>query len=278
MRGFYSRAEIRQAMEEVLGGLLPGQTPQTVYEQSGVQRYAIGSRLKLASPDGRIFRYSRAEADLAGLARLAVNSNYAPGVTGHEDEDGFEGVLAAAAPVGATHLDLADTALRARDYYQGGYVAAYGVAVFHQYHIARSDPGNGTYVRVHLTKPVAVEAITVAMGVTAYLSPYGAVAPAGSVQTGFESFVGLNLVPIDAGRCFWLQTGGPAIVTPTGGVWPGSAANLRDIYANPADGTIQPPTLSDPSLGYQRIGTLLSATGGTASDYGDLWIMLELEP
>lgn len=273
-RGFLSRANIDKIASQVLGDLLPNRAEQGIYEQSTTQRYTIGSPKVV---DNRRFRYSQAAADLAALARLVINQNYAPGVTGHEDEDGFEGVLHAAAPIGSTYLDLADAALRAANYYRGGYVVVYGTAIFHQHYIVRSEAGNGTYVRIWLSEPITTEAITVAMGVTAYLSPYRAIGPAASVQAGFETFVGVNLISITSGNFFWLQTAGPCIVTPTGGVWPGSAANLRDVYANPADGTIQPATLSDPSAGYQRIGTLLGATGGDASDYGDLWIKLELD-
>ncbi|MDP3063161.1 MAG: hypothetical protein Q8O40_08130 [Chloroflexota bacterium] len=281
-RGFYSRAEIAQIAERVLGSPLAGQTPQGIYQESIVQKYLLGSPLRLAGPDGRAFRYAKAQAALGGLKRLVVNANYAPGVTGHVNEDGYEGQLRANAAIGSTYLDISDTALRVKDYYQGGKVVVYGVTIFHEHHIVRSDPGTGVYVRLYLDEPVAVEAIVggapgVSMGVTAYLSPFSAVAPAGSIQTSFETFVGLPPRPVTIAYYFWLQVGGPCIITPTGGTWPGAAANLRDIYANPADGTIQPPTLSDPSLGFQRIGSLLSATGGTASDYGDLWVNLQLD-
>ena len=273
-RGFLSRENISRIATQVLGDLLPNQIEQSIYEQSVVQRYTIGSP-KVSG--GRKFRYSQAEDTLAGLARLVINSNYCPGCTGHENEDGFEGVLNSAAPIGSSYVDLKDTALRAANYYKDGFLAIYGVAIFHQHKIVASAPGNGTYVRVWLDEPITTEAVTVAMGVTAYISSYSAIAPAGSVQAGFETFMGVNLIPVTSGRFFWLQTGGPCILTPTGGVWPGSAANLRQVYANPADGTIQPGTQSDPSHGFQSIGYLWSATGGSGADYGDLWVMLMLD-
>ena len=277
-RRFLSRERIAQIASEVIGDLLEGQTEQSYLEVSSTQRYRLGSPLVLE--DNRLFRYSKAVADLTAgaLGRLVINQNYAPGVTGHEDEDGFEGVLNSDAAIGATYVDLADTAVRAVDYYAGAHLVIFGTTVFHQHHIVRSALGNGTYVRCWLDEPIADEAVTVAMGVTAYLSPYSALAPAGSVQAGFETFMGLPLCVVEEDEYFWLQTGGPAWVTPTGVTWPGSAAQQRDVSANPADGTIQPASVNDPTVGYQRIGYLLQATGGTGADYGDALIMLQLEP
>jgi hypothetical protein len=262
------------AKEIFPGKQIAGQSDQVIYEDSATQKFDIGTRRQEYN---RTFRYTKAGAALAGLGRLLCNMNYAPGVTGHEDEDGFEGVLNTAASIGDTYLDIADTNVRAANYYQGGMIIVFGTTVFHQYYIVASAAGTGAYVRCYLDKAVYEEDITVAMGVTAYLSQYSSVRQVGGVQAGFEAAVGLNLVPVASGSYFWMQTRGPAWVTPTGVTWPGSAANLRAVYMNNADGTLQPGTVSDPSSGYQYIGWLISATGGTGSDYGDAWIWLELE-
>lgn len=252
---------------------------QGIFELSASRKYPIGMRL---DKDNRRFRYSYAAQALDGLARLVINSNYAPGVTGHVNEDGFEPqsplAIGFAAAVGQAYIDIADTAGRAANYYQGGMVIVYGTTIFHQHYIVKSDAGDGTKVRLYLEGPIVSEAITATMGCTAYTSPYSAVKKTASTQTGFETFVGVNLLPVTIDYFFWLQTKGPCIITPTGGTWPGSAVNLRDVYANAADGTLQPPTLSDPSNGFQRIGTLICVTGGTGSNYGDLWINLDLDP
>jgi len=248
---------------------------QDVMEQSVTQIYPIGMPLNKGP---RRFRYSHITQALSGLLRMVINSNYAPGVTGHVNEDGFEGAIGYAASIGDTYIDIADTAARAVNFYQGGMVVVFGVTVFHSHYIVKSDAGDGAKVRLYLDVPIATENITVAMGVSAYSSPYSAVQPTASVQVGFETFVGVNLIPVTINYFAWLQTKGPCPVTPTGGTWPGSAANLRDVYANPADGTLQPATLSDPSAGFQRIGTVIMATGGTASDYGDLLVNLDLDP
>jgi hypothetical protein len=253
------------------GKQIAGTSDQSIYEDSTTQKFELGSKREEYE---RTFRYTKAGAALAGLARLLCNPNYVPGATGHEDVDGFEGVLNAAASIGDLYVDLADTTVRAANYYQGGWIFIYGTTVFHQYRCVKSDAGTGVYVRCYLDKAVYEEDITVAMGVTPYLSPYSAVKQVGATNAGFESAVGLNLVPVASASYFWMLTRGPCIVTPTGGTWPGSAANLRAVYMNNADGTLQPGTVSDPSAGYQYIGYLL---GTTINTYGDLHIMLELE-
>lgn len=248
---------------------------QDVLAQSVSPVYPIGMKL---AKDNRMFRYSQATQALDGLARLVINSNYAPGVTGHTNEDGFEGAIGFAASIGDTYIDIADTAARAANFYQGGMVIVYGTTIFHQHYIVKSDAGDGSKVRLYLETPLAVEDITIAMGCTAYRSIYSAVKKTGSTQVGFEPFVGVNLIPVTINYYFWLLTAGHCIITPTGVTWPGSDSNLRAVYANPADGTIQPATVSDPSSGYQYIGDLAQCTGGSGADYGDLYINLRLDP
>lgn len=247
---------------------------QDLFAQSVSQIYPIGMPFKRGD---KLYRYSQAAQNLAALARLLINSNFAPGVTGQKNVDGYEGNLYAKASIGQRYVDIADTTARAKNFYQGGHLVIYGTTIFHQHYIVSSEAGDTAKVRCWLSEPLAVEDATVSMGITAYRSIYSAAAHAAHAQVNFESFVGLNLIPVTSGYFFWMLTAGPVCVTPTGVTWPGSAAHLRDIYANEADGTIQPPTISDPSLGYQRIGYLLSVTGGTASNYGDLWIMLQLD-
>lgn len=137
---------------------------QDILVQSTIQRYNIGLKYQL---NLWRFRYSKATVALAGLKRLVINANFCPGVTGKENQDGFEGaggVNAYAAPVGQRYLDIKDTALRAKNFYQGGLVTVAGVTIFHEHFIVRSDAGNGTYVRLYLDVPIAVEDVTAADG------------------------------------------------------------------------------------------------------------------
>lgn len=246
---------------------------QEVFAQSASQIYPIGMPVKRGD---KRYRYSLAAGNLAGLSRLVINSNYAPGVTGHANEDGYEGDLYANAPIGQRYVDIADTAIRAVNFYEGGHLNIFSTTIFHQHYIVRSELGTGAYVRLWLLEAIAVEAAEVGDGVSAYRSPYSAIKAAGSVQVGFEPFVGMNLIPVTSGNYFWLLTAGLVWPTAHGVAWPGAAANQRDVYAH-QDGTIDPASQKDPTSGYQRVGFLTTATGGTASDYGDCLIMLQLD-
>jgi len=284
-----TRRQFDEMIGEFWGTRLPARPDQGIYELSAVQNFRFGSKKR---ENGRIFRYAYTVLGLPATARLKVNSNYQPDVPGHINEDGFMGnivtagaVRTAPVPAGQRFIDIGDTVVRAADWYQGGYIVVFDDVTphFHQHFILNSERGTGTYVRLWLDYPIA-SAIPVnnaggnPVGITALRSPYSAVeAPGVASQAGFEAFVGLPLVPVAAARFFWLLTAGPVFVTPTGGVWPGSAANLRDVYANPADGTINPSSVQDPSNGFQKVGFLLNATGGTTSDYGDAYIMLQLD-
>lgn len=283
----YSRAELAQIADSILGERLAGAGDQSVYETSLTQRFRIGARRQ---EEGRIFRYSYTVLALTAIARLKINSNYAPEVTGHVNEDGFMGNITTAGvarttvvPAGQRFLDIADTVARAVNWYQGGYMIVFDDVTphFHQHRIVASEVGTGTYVRIWLDRPIATaipvnNAAANPVGITAYRSPYSAVAAAGSVQVGFEPFIGLPLVPVPAVSYFWLLTAGPVWITPHGIAWPGGAADQRDVYAH-QDGTIDPASQKDPTTGFQKVGYVLPATGGTASDYGDGWIMLQLD-
>lgn len=254
------------------GGKLNGSTPQSIYETSTTQKYFIGTGRRQL---GRIFRYSFAMAALLGLSRLVGNTNFEGGTTGHVGEDGFEGAPFAIANIGSNFIDIADTALRAADFYQGGLLVAFGVAQFHQYIVVHSLAGTGAKVRCFVSEPVNTENILLATGVTVYRSQYSAIGKAGDggVAIGFMTFKGVNLVPVSISNYFWLQTAGPAIITPT--VFPGQAVSLREVYVNPADGTIADnATLPAP---HQRVGHLISATQGAPAAYGDLLVNLQLD-
>jgi hypothetical protein len=286
-----TRAQFGQVFEDQLGIQLPDRPEQGIYEQSAIQNFRIGARKK---ENGRVFRYAYTVTGLPAVvaeARLVINSNYAPEVTGHVNEDGFMGNITFAGiartvpvPVGAAYLDIADTVARAVNWYQGGYCIIFDdvTPYFHQHYIIASALGTGTYVRIYLDHPTgaAIPVLNAGanpVGITAYRSPYSAVAVAGSVQVGFEPFIGMPLCGvIPALRYFWLMTAGPLWVAAHGAAWPGAAADQRDVYAH-QDGTIDPASQKDPTAGYQKVGYLLPMTGGTASDYGDAWIMLQLD-
>lgn len=239
-------------------------------EQHSVAQHRLGTQLIL--PDARVFRYCKAAAALGGLMRAAINSNYAPGCTGHANEDGFEGAPSAAVAAGGVSVTFADTTARAKDYYQDGYLVTYPSGHYQMQRIRSSDVGAGTTVTVYLEEELTT-AITTSTGLTAYLSPYSAVKAGMSTNQYYEAFVCVPPRPVTSGYYFWGQVRGPCGITPHGGTWPGSAANYRDVFFW-IDGTIDPSSVADPTSGYQRAGYLLSST---VSSYGDLFVYLQLD-
>lgn len=242
-----------------------------INEQKASPVYPIGMPFQRGD---KKYRYSIAGADMTALARLKINANYAPGVTGHTQEDGYEGNVYAIAAIGQKYVDIADTVARAANWYQGGHMIIFSGTIFHQRHIISSELGTGAYVRCHFIEALVTEAPAIADGVTVYRSPYSAIQPAASVQAGFECFMGVNLLPITSGYAFWLQTSGLLFIT-AGAIWPGAAAQQRDVYADPNDGTVRSDL--DPSNGFQKVGYIVEVTGGDASDYGDALINLQLD-
>jgi len=232
--------------------------------------HRLGTKMLL--PDGRTFRYCKAAGALAGLMRASINSNYAPGCTGHTNEDGFEGAPSANVAAGGVSVQFADTTARVRDYYKDGYLVSYPSGHYQTNRILSNEPGDGATVTVELEEPLKT-AITTSTGITAYVSPYGAVKAAMSTNQEYEPFICVSPLPVTSGYYFWGQTAGPCPITAHGGTWPGQSAHYRDVFFH-MDGTIDPSSVADPTSGYQRAGYLLSAT---VSSYGDLWIMLQLE-
>lgn len=251
------------------GRRLPGLADQSIYDSSAIQKFELGTKREVY---GRVFRYAKAGADLTyvGLERLVANGNYTPEDPDHEDEFGFYGDLKTAAEIGDEYVDLETATAYAVDYFKGGYFTTWNSNRPVHYVVA-SDLGNGTYCRIYLDEPLRV-AISATAGVEVYRSPYSNIIEDLAAQS-FKSFVGVaHCGAVASGSYFWLQTKGPCWITPYN--WdtglPGYAANKRDCYAW-IDGTV---TVQGTVGELQRIGYLLSAT---ASGYGDVFIMLQLE-
>lgn len=258
------------ARQDFPGQQIVGQADQCIYDSSATQKFEVGTR---RIEYGRTFRYSKAGAALSnpGLQRLLANGNYTPEDPAHEDEFGFYGDLLTAAVIGDTYIDLETSTEYAADYFKGAYVAIWPDSHRPVHYIVKSDAGTGTYCRCYLDHALRV-AISATNGVEVYRSPYNNIVEGLAIQS-FKSFVGIAYCGAVAnGAYFWLQTRGPAWVTPYN--WdtgcPGYAADKRDVYAW-IDGTI---TVATTVGSLQRVGYLLSAT---ATGYGDVFVMLQLE-
>src|SRR3990167_11248417 len=163
-----------------------------IYAQSVTQLYRLNTRLEYA--DGRVFRYGKFGATSTGapIARLVGNANAAPGATGEEDVDGYEGDPYVAAAVGAEQVDLEVATAYAENFFEDGMLAVYPTVAYREYRICGSELGDGTYCRVYLDAPLK-EALTVTTGVTAYKSIFSQLNVGGAEGAGFTSIMGAYL-------------------------------------------------------------------------------------
>lgn len=257
----------------VIAGLISTEEPDP-YVQSSVQQYPIGSKLEFG--DGRLFRYGKwgATSTAPPVARLLCNANAAPGCTGEEDTDGYEGDPYTAAAIGDTYVDLEVATAYAENFFEDGMLACYPTGHYCEYRICGSELGNGTYCRVYIDRPSGlVTALGTTTGVTAYKSIFSQLKAMNAEGVSYTTPMGMYLGATFTANYFgWIQRRGRCIITPT--AYFGDSVNERAVYYNPADGTIGTAATYDPSSGYICLGYL---TQRTVSGYGDLEVFLKLE-
>ena len=249
-------------------------TPPTeadFYTQSDVQLFPIGAQLRL---NGSLYRYCCAGEAMAAphFGFLKCSRTICPGATGG---GGFEGALYADAAAGATEIQIADTATRAAHYYEDGLLVVmndtYG---YQQYRIVDSDAAaaDDDHVHIYIATPGLKRAHTTTGGTLGvYRSPWIDIRSMlnGGNQSWFSA-VGMAHLILSSGYFFWLQTAGYASGTGAS-TWPGQTAYRRTVYAN-TDGSLISGDAT--VIYYQPVGYLLS---GTASDYGDVFFMMQLD-
>lgn len=234
-----------------------------LYAQSATQKYPIGTQLKRV--DG-IWRYSKAGAAMSAVGFLKGNYFQCPGKAGNSVNSGFEGAMYAAVAAGGTSFTIADTAA-AKNEYEGAYLAVYNDtdSVYECHLILGNDVTNATYTTLYIASPGFKKAMTTSYGITIYRNPYMGVR---AMTGGYMSALGYCKISITSAYYFWLQTAGTVSGITGASTWPGQTQYYRDVYSN-TDGSLIGYT-----AGYQRVGYLLSRT---ASDYGDNFIMLQLD-
>jgi hypothetical protein len=250
-----------------------------VYAQDSAQVYPMGTKLEYA--DGRVFRYGKvgATSTSAPLARLVGNANAAPGCTGEEDVDGYEGNLYAAVAVGDTYCDLYQNQADVENFYEDGMIAVFPSGHYVEYRIAGNELGNGTYVRVYIDSlngfrtamTAGTAESTGGTGVTAYKSIYSQMKQIGAEGTGYMSAIGMCLATGFTVNYFaWIQRRGRCLIGGGGG----GSTQYRTVTYNPSDGYGADAATYDPTSGYQMIGYW---TQRTVSGYGDLEVWLNFE-
>lgn len=239
-----------------------------VMQDTATQRYPIGTQLRLNT---KLFRYSRAGAAITDRGFLKGSYTQVPGKAGNSASSGYEAALYAAAAAGQTYIDITDTAAT-----KNIFESAYGVfyddtnAIYDDVFIIGNDASTGVYTRLYIAPPGLQTAHAAAVQLTAYLNPYRDVRSYATCGS-YASALGYAKFSIASGYYFWLQTAGFISGITGASTWPGQTAYQRDVYCN-TDGSLIGITAT--TYLYQRVGFLLART---ASDYGDNFIMLQLD-
>lgn len=257
-----------------------------VHAESQTALYPIGT-LAWYPGLGMKYRYSKAGDALSKLRELLYNGNLVPDATGHANEDGFFGKVQVdgsnvAIVAGAEEISFTDTIDRVKDYYAGSYLITWG-AVYERSYIISGPAAptvstwQNTIVKLQHPKKYAEDS---GKDIEIWLNPYSNITQADDIGTTvgtnkqFQTAMGVAEIPVQEGFYFWLQTAGPAFITPNG--WgancPGYTANKREVFATLNGGlaTVIGVTLS----GDQRIGTIMSRTPSTSAD---AWVNLDLD-
>lgn len=238
---------------------------KNIFVENVAQLYPIGSQLRLGD---MLFRYSKAGEAMTAQGFLKCLYTQCPGKSGNSVHSGFEGALYANVAAGATEFYIADTAALVNEY-EGAYFVVYDDTnnVYESHRVIKSDVSNGTTTKLYIASPGFKNALTTSMGITVYLNQYRDIR-AYATGGGYASPGGYAKFQVSSGYYFWLQTAGPISGITGASTWPGQTQYNRDVAAN-TDGSLIHAT-----AGYPRIGYLLSRT---ASDYGDNFIMLQLD-
>ena len=257
--------------EKVIKGLDNVAEPD-VYAQSSVQLYPLGTKLEYS--DGRVFRYGKFGETNTTVpqARMVVNGNLVPGSAA---TNGFEGTIDATSDfaVGSTTIIINDTADRAENAYEDGYLTVFPSGHICAYRIAGSDVATSVDdVTIYLADERGLQTALVvnSTGVTAYPSIFSNLLQPSNASSGaaFTSAMGLYLGDtMTSGSFGWIQRKGHAWVTPT--AFFGDTANERSAQLH-SDGTIALAAADATHI----VGYL---TQMTISGYGDAMIWLTIE-
>lgn len=250
--------------ELLQGGLVVGGVEQTILEESATQNYLIGTRM--ATRDGRVFRYCKAGAAITNNLKGCVN-DYKP-YEGDRPATAYSiGDTAITIPATSTGNAVVNAAVNS---YQNGYI--WFQMDPHQFHLIASNTVSASSNQILTLDKGLVAALPAAasgsdtMWVTIWPSIYANVKPASG---GMRSVVCVPLINITIAYYFWGQTWGPHMFV-AGGTAPGRTGNYRTTVFS-SDGSILDASAG--AVGNQRAGYILSQT--TSSD-GDQLVMLQL--
>ena len=267
----YTRAELAQVMDHIVGDLLTGRTPQGIQEVSTTQRYRVGSRLQIGN---RVYHYAMANGVLGPQMGALVEN----------EQDVSQEIIGANAAAGATvitlTLDNTDgptyNGLLPANYLEGGTLMVFGalgdfIRGIKSNTAVTVNAGTATFTVV-LDIPIPV-AITVADLGEVMASQYRSVVSFGDTHIGntWMTCVGVPTMATVAGNWTWLQTWGPTFLAVAAEV--GDAAEDRTVYFG-GDGAFR--DFAGAGGENQQAGYILKTA--KAGGQGLPFVMLMLDP
>lgn len=272
----YTRAEMEQVYNHIVGERLPGRGPQRIHELSTVQRYQIGSRLQVGI---KVFHYA-----LVGVGANGLEVGMGAKVRNPQDI-GFSAIPALGARVaGAMTLLLtigagdgpARNGSFPVNYLRGGHaIIRTGGGVDINIGIA------GNPVKAALAGTLLVQLETPLPAPVAVLdqqevmaSPYANVVDHADIVAAQEwnPIVGMPMMITPAGSYTWLQTWGPYVAICAAEV--GAAVSRLAVYAA-GNGSLDAHANQ---AGIQQYVGYVACTGGDAGGQGAPFVFLQLDP
>lgn len=219
-----------------------------IYAKETTQRYVYGTRY--ITWDGRVYKYMGVTTD--GVSSYHACCNTLGNFT--------DWVAAIKSSAGDTSCLITDTAL-AKDQLAGGMIQIYNTTTAGlgtQHSIVGNEATVGSTTLLYLEFPLPID-ITTSERIEVFQNPYS------KVQSGnndFAAWLGVSNIKADTGYKVWVQTWGPAMVSPGNETLDDPIGGERETYFH-AHGTIK--EIGDLTVGNnQHAGYILNQGTGIA--------------
>lgn len=274
----YSRTEMEQVFDHVVGERLPSRAVQGIHQVSTVQNYEIGSRFQLGS---KVFHYA-----LVGTCATGIVAGFGC-KTRNQQDLGFAAIPAAGVSVagvsiitvtvGAADGPAQDGSFPV-DYLRGGTILIRTATMTFTRGILRNPvkaAGAGV-IQLTLDAPTPV-AVALANQQEGIASQYANVTLGTETVANrlFQATVGIPSIDAVTGEYTWIQTWGPCAAVGIGGAGgPGGAIDNLAVYCG-GDGGL---TVFATDGGTQQIIGYTLASGDVAGGQGCPFLMLMIDP
>ncbi len=190
-----------------------------IYTKETTQRYTYGTRY--ITWDGRVYKYM-------GLTTGGCVSYH--GVAGVTEAPHGYTVNAVPKSAGERTISITKTSV-AEDLYAGGMIEAYMATIDNSttHHIIGNDASGSTYTRLYIEFPLPA-ALTISDYFEVFANQYAAVSES-TYQYG--PWMGIPTVTAVTGNNVWVQTWGPALVSPGNTTIDDAAADERTAFWMP---------------------------------------------